>query len=143
LEKKKKILDIGSGAGFPGIVCAICSNSNFILVEANKKKCIFLSKVKKEIDIKNVSIHNDRVENLQIIDNIDFITARAVASLDKLFKYTFRFCKKGTQCIFLKGKKVFNEVEEARKKYEFEVKFVKSLTNEEGRILLIKNLKKR
>ena len=39
---KKKILDIGSGAGFPAIVCAICSNNNFVLVESNKKKCLFL-----------------------------------------------------------------------------------------------------
>ena len=52
---KKKILDIGSGAGFPAIVCAICSNNFFYLIESNKKKCFFLNEVKKTINIENIS----------------------------------------------------------------------------------------
>ena len=143
IGNKKKILDIGSGAGFPAVVCAICSNNNFYLVEANKKKCAFLNKVKNIIDIKNIFIHHSRIENLRIIKDFDYISARAVTSLDKLLKYSFKFYKNGTYCIFLKGKKVSKEIEIAKKKFVFHFKSVKSITNKDGKILLIKNLKKK
>ena len=140
---KKKILDIGSGAGFPAIVCAICSNNFFYLVESSKKKCVFLNEVKRVINIKNISIHNSRVENLKIINNFDYISARAVTSLDKLIKYSLRFYKKDMTCIFLKGKTVSKEIEAAKKKFIFHTKLIKSVTNHEGKILLIKNIKKK
>ena len=133
-----------SGAGFPAVVCAICSNNNFYLVEANKKKCAFLNKVKNIIDIKNIFIHHSRIENLRIIKDFDYISARAVTSLDKLLKYSLKFCKKkNTQCIFLKGKTVYKEVLIAEKKFIFNIKFIKSITNNKGKILLIKNIKKK
>ena len=143
IGNNKRILDIGSGAGFPAIVCAICSNNSFDLVEANKKKCKFLYEVKNIIGIKNISIHHSRIENLKIIKNFDYISARAVSSLDKLLKYSFKFYKKKMYCVFLKGKTVSKEIEIARKKFIFHIKFVKSVTNEGGKILLIKNLKKK
>ena len=143
IGNKKRILDIGSGAGFPAIVCAICSNNNFDLVEANKKKCRFLNEVKDIINIKNIFIHHSRIENLKIIKNFDYISARAVTSLDKLLKYAFKFYKKGMYCVFLKGKTASKEIEIAKKKFIFHIKFVKSVTNEGGKILLIKNLKKK
>ena len=143
IGNKKKILDIGSGAGFPGIVCAICSNNFFYLVESSKKKCVFLNEVRRTLNIKNISIHNSRVENLKIINNFDYISARAVTSLDKLIKYSLRFYKKDMTCIFLKGKTVSKEVEMAKKNYVFYIKLLKSITNRNGRILLIKNIKKK
>ena len=140
---KKKILDIGSGAGFPAIVCAICSNNFFYLVESSKKKCVFLNEVKRIINMKNISIHNSRVENLKIINNFDYISARAVTSLDNLIKYSLRFYKNDMTCVFLKGKTVFKEIEIVKKKYVFYFKLLKSKTNQDGRILLIKNIKKK
>ena len=143
IGNKKRILDIGSGAGFPAIVCAICSNNNFDLVEANKKKCRFLNEVKDIINIKNIFIHHSRIENLKIIKNFDYISARAVTSLDKLLKYAFKFYTKGMYCVFLKGKTVSKEIEVAKKKFVFQTKFIKSVTNHDGKILLIKNIKKK
>ena len=143
IGNKKRILDIGSGAGFPAIVCAICSNNNFDLVEINQKKCNFLNEVKDIIGIKNIFIHHSRIENLKIINNFDYISARAVTSLDKLLKYSFKFYKNGMYCIFLKGKTVFNEIETAKKKFIFHFKLVKSITNKDGKILLIKNINKK
>ena len=143
IGNKKRILDIGSGAGFPAIVCAICSNNNFDLVEANKKKCNFLNEVKDIIGIKNIFIHHSRIENLKIINNFDYISARAVTSLDKLLKYSFKFYKSGMYCIFLKGKTVSKEIEIAKKKFDFDFKSVNSITNKDGKILLIKNINKK
>ena len=143
IGNKKRILDIGSGAGFPAIVCAICSNNNFDLVEINQKKCNFLNEVKDIIGIKNIFIHHSRIENLKIINNFDYISARAVTSLDKLLKYSFKFYKNGMYCIFLKGKTVSKEIETAKKKFIFHFKLVKSITNKDGKILLIKKIKKK
>jgi 16S rRNA (guanine527-N7)-methyltransferase len=140
IGNKKRILDIGSGAGFPAIVCAICSNNNFDLVEINQKKCNFLNEVKDIIGIKNIFIHHSRIENLKIINNFDYISARAVTSLDKLLKYSFKFYKNGMYCIFLKGKTVSKEIEIAKKKFVFDFKSVNSITNKDGKILLIKNI---
>jgi len=143
IGNKKRILDIGSGAGFPAIVCAICSNNNFDLVEINQKKCNFLNEVKDIIGIKNIFIHHSRIENLKIINNFDYISARAVTSLDKLLKYSFKFYKNGMYCIFLKGKTVSKEIEIAKKKFDFDFKSVNSITNKDGKILLIKNINKK
>ncbi len=143
IGNKKKILDIGSGAGFPAIVCAICTQNNFHLIEANKKKCLFLNKVKKIINIKNISIKNSRIENFEINRNYDYIVARAVSSLDKLIKYTHKFYKKNMSCIFMKGKTAENEVKIAKKKFIFDVKYVNSITDSESKILVIKNIKKK
>ena len=143
IGNKKRILDIGSGAGFPAIVCAICSNNNFDLVEINQKKCNFLNEVKDIIGIKNIFIHHSRIENLKIINNFDYISARAVTSLDKLLKYSFKFYKNGMYCIFLKGKTVSKEIEIAKKKFVFDFKSVNSVTNKDGKILLIKNINKK
>ena len=143
IGNKKRILDMGSGAGFPAIVCAICSNNNFDLVEANKKKCRFLNEVKGIIGIKNIFIHHSRIENLKIIKNFDYISARAVTSLDKLLKYAFKFYTKGMYCVFLKGKTVSEEIKIAEKKFSFHIKLIKTRTNEDGRILVIKNIKKK
>ena len=143
IGNKKKILDIGSGAGFPAIVCAICTQNNFHLIEANKKKFLFLNKVKKIINIKNISIKNSRIENFEINRNYDYIVARAVSSLDKLIKYTHKFYKKNMSCIFMKGKTAENEVKIAKKKFIFDVKYVNSITDSESKILVIKNIKKK
>ena len=108
-----------------------------------QKKCNFLNEVKDIIGIKNIFIHHSRIENLKIINNFDYISARAVTSLDKLLKYSFKFYKNGMYCIFLKGKTVSKEIEIAKKKFDFDFKSVNSITNKDGKILLIKNINKK
>jgi len=143
IGNNKTIIDIGSGAGFPGIVCAICSNNHFTLVESNKKKITFLNEVKNKINLKNISIHHSRIENLKTNKNFDFISARAVSSLDNLMKLSKNFLKNNTKCIFLKGKTFNKEIQKAKKKYFFDIRCVRSITDINSRVLVINNIMKK
>lgn len=86
----QSICDLGSGAGFPGLVLAICfPNTKLTLIESNGKKCYFLNTVKEKLNLNNVNIINTRVEeyarkNREIFD---IVTARAVAPLKHLLEY--------------------------------------------------------
>ena len=86
----QSICDLGSGAGFPGLVLAICfPNTKMTLIESNGKKCYFLNTVKEKLNLNNVNIINTRVEeyarkNREIFD---VVTARAVAPLKHLLEY--------------------------------------------------------
>ena len=86
----QSICDLGSGAGFPGLVLAICfPNTKMTLIESNVKKCYFLNTVKEKLNLNNVNIINTRVEeyarkNREIFD---IVTARAVAPLKHLLEY--------------------------------------------------------
>lgn len=86
----QSICDLGSGAGFPGLVLAICfPNTKITLIESNGKKCHFLNLVKERINLDNVNVINTRVEEYAK-DNrelFDIVTARAVAPLKHLLEY--------------------------------------------------------
>ena len=73
----------------------------------------------------------------------DVITSRTMASLKDLINYTYRFCKKETLCIFPKGKKYQEEIDEAKQSWKFDCEIKDSEQSEEGKILLIKNIAKR
>lgn len=84
------ICDLGSGAGFPGLVLAICfPSANLTLIESNGKKCKFLNLVKEKLSLNNVTVINTRVEEYAITNReiFDIVTARAVAPLKHLLEY--------------------------------------------------------
>ncbi len=84
------ICDLGSGAGFPGLVLAICfPESTVTLIESNSKKCKFLKKVKETLSLQNVTIINARIEDYakENREVFDIVTARAVAPLKHLLEY--------------------------------------------------------
>ncbi len=86
----QKICDIGSGAGFPGLVLAICfPNAKLTLIESNGKKCKFLNIVKDKLSLSNVEIKNVRAEEYakDVREEYDLVTARAVAPLKHLLEY--------------------------------------------------------
>lgn len=121
----KEILDVGSGAGFPGIVWAIAMpNAKLTLIDATKKKCDFLNEVVTALNLKNVRILNLRVEDYKQKEKYDLVTARAVSSLPILLEITAPFCKVSGYVLALKGKNGRNELEEslnARKMLKLEV----------------------
>ena len=136
------ILDFGSGAGFPGLVLAIMGKKNIHLVESDYKKCIFLKEIAMLTEI-NVTIHNCRIENLNFF-NVDLVTCRALAPLDKLIDYVEDFVKKSRiesqkspKLLFLKGKNYKDEIIKVKKNTNYNFKEYTSITDKYGKILYI------
>jgi len=134
------IIDLGSGAGFPGVVLAILGY-NVICIESIHKKTLFLSELKSELDLPNLTIINDRIENFLSktpVNAGDFVfTARAFAPLIKILDYTHK-----TKCrlFLLKGREIQNEINNAKSKYKFDYELYPSTTGD-GHILYIKSMK--
>lgn len=134
------IIDLGSGAGFPGVVLAILG-WNVVCIESIRKKTMFLSTLKNELDLPNLTIINDRIENFLSKTPVkagNFVfTARAFAPLIKILDYTHK-----TKCrlFLLKGREIKNEIDIAKSKYKFDYELFPSTTGD-GYILCIKNIK--
>ena len=104
---KLKFVDIGTGAGFPGIPLSIVfDQSEFLLIESLNKKTEFLEKTKKLIDAKNISVINGRAEEIahndQYREKYDFVLSRAVASMNILSEIMTGFAKNGGFICFYK-----------------------------------------
>jgi len=138
-SKNSTILDMGTGPGLPGLVLAIIGYKNVNLVDSNQKKINFVKHISKKLDI-SVKIFLSRVEKLNN-SKFDFLISRALANLNKLFIYSQRVTDKNTVLIFLKGQKVKNEIQEAKKKWCFNSEIYPSQSDERGSVLIIKNLK--
>lgn len=142
-ENAKVLYDFGSGAGFPGMVLAIMAKEKtpylkVKLIESIGKKTLYLNEVK-QLTGTDVEIINDRIENIKA-EQADVITSRAMCSLKELFAYTIKFCGAQTRCIFPKGKKYKEEIEEAQKEWRFKYDVVPSEQSTEGVILVVSNL---
>lgn len=140
LPKNVNIVDLGSGAGFPGVVLAILG-WNVTCIESISKKAGFLSILKQELNLPNLTIINDRIENYfakkpAFSKNFVF-TARAFAPLIKIFDYTH---KQNSRLFLLKGREIEKEILIAKKKYKFDYELYPSKTGD-GFITIINNLK--
>ena len=105
---RRQILDIGSGAGFPGIVLAILGAGDVQLVEANQRKAVFLQSVIRELGL-SAYVSNQRIEKLPACQP-DVITARALAALPKLMSLIATQLHNDLTCLFLKGASVHEEL---------------------------------
>lgn len=110
----KTILDLGSGAGFPGIPLAIeFPSSKFILVEPLEKRANFLKMIKKELELENVEVLNIRMEDYDKNHKVDVIVSRAVSELPILLELSIPFIKVDGTLIAYKGKKGEEEIKES------------------------------
>lgn len=134
-KDSKTLVDLGSGAGFPGLVMAIMGVPDVHLIESTGKKTSFLRAVAEETGV-SVQIHNDRIEALKPI-KADVITARALAPLDKLLSYAQRFSGPHTQHIYLKGQHVADELTKAHKMWNMKVDQLPSSTDPRGSVLSV------
>ena len=133
-----RIADLGSGAGFPGVVLAIMG-WNVTCIESIGKKAAFLNELKKELDLPNLTIYHGRVEDFvralpKKNDDLVF-TARAFASLTKIMDYVAK-----TKCrlFLLKGREIESEIAAAKQKYKFDYELTPSKTGD-GFIISIQN----
>lgn len=117
LPRRGTVMDVGSGAGLPGIVLAIARpDLEFQLVEIMERRCEWLVEVTEALGLDNVHVIRERAENLRRSDRVDAVVARAVAPLDKLLRLTSKLIAPGGQLLALKGERAAIEVEKA--KYE-------------------------
>jgi 16S rRNA (guanine527-N7)-methyltransferase len=139
-------LDIGTGAGFPGLVLSILARneSEFVmnLVESNNKKCAFLRKVIRETGAM-ANVTANRIESVaKQFQSTDVVTARALSSLDKLLLLTQSWLNSGAVGLFLKGRDYSQELVNCRGSWEFDLLVHNSRIEENSVLLEIQNLKK-
>ncbi|HEC1773743.1 TPA: 16S rRNA (guanine(527)-N(7))-methyltransferase RsmG [Campylobacter lari] len=111
LTDKKKIVDIGSGAGFPAIFLAcILQESEFFLFEPSAKKASFLRVVKTELNLKNINIIKEKIQNYQSF-KADLITSRALMDIKPLVEISNGFYDENTLFLLYKGSEVYDELQ--------------------------------
>jgi len=131
------LMDIGTGAGLPGFIIAICEGKekDIYLVDSSKKKCSFLEHVAHKCNIR-VKIYADRVENMDIgTTKIDVITARAFSSIDNIIRLTNPYIHSKTKYLLQKGINAKTELTNSKISSQLNVKYVSSITNKDAYIL--------
>ena len=142
----KQWLDLGSGGGFPGVVLAIMlkqTSGSIRLVESNSKKSAFLRNALAQFRAPGQVI-NARIESCyERVQVPEIITARALASLDKLFELTEPWMTKGAKALFQKGRDYQREIEESLSNWKFDLVRHESAIEADSVILEISNLQRR
>lgn len=134
----KTLLDLGSGAGFPGLVLAMETGLDVTLVESDRKKCEFLKHVGRATKTP-VTVLCERIENVPPTP-YGIITSRALADLETLFGYAYPFCHEETVLLLHKGQGAQEEIQEARKSWNFDYDMIPSKISGGGFILVIRGL---
>lgn len=129
-------LDIGSGAGLPGLVVAIIDPARPVhLVESRALRCDFLRHVVQELGLANVTVHHSPLERVPSFE-ASVISARAFAPLGKLFALSERFAGQKTRWLLPKGRNAVNELESVSKAWQGLFHVEQSLTDGESHILI-------
>ncbi len=137
-NKNFKFADIGSGAGFPGMVLSILGLREIHLIEKAFRKADFLRKVK-SFSANRVFVHQAKLEEMAVVE-FDCIVSRALAPLPKLLEYMSKFLKKDGYGLFLKGKNLPQEIIDAKKIFQFEYELQPSITSSESNIIKVFNI---
>jgi 16S rRNA (guanine527-N7)-methyltransferase len=144
IDKKLDIIDIGSGAGFPGIIVKILMenenlNGNIILIEKSQKKSNFLKDLCIKLDL-TVKIENIRLEIYDFVENSTVVSRAFKSTLDTI-NILYRNMENIKELVLLKGKTYQQEIDDAKKKYTFELEKFRSITSDDSSIIKIKNIK--
>jgi len=144
IDDKSEIIDLGSGAGFPGVMLKILMDYNKIdgnitLIEKSSKKCVFLENLSNKLSL-TLKIVNLRVENFKF-NKISTVVSRAFKKTVDTINLIYKNNEKIRNIILIKGKTYQQELDDAKKKYTFDVKKFRSITSDESYIIKISNIK--
>ena len=135
--------DLGAGAGFPGVVLAIMlkgrEGAHVYLIDSLGKRCRFLQTVVDRLDLP-ATVINGRAEEQQI--NVEIVTARAVAAMEKLLGYAQPYFQRGAKGLFLKGEKAEAELKDAASVWHFDSNLSVSRSDPRGRIVSVGSLRR-
>jgi 16S rRNA (guanine527-N7)-methyltransferase len=133
------VVDLGSGAGLPGLILGILGAPGVHLVEADQRKAAFLREASRVTDTP-VTVHASRIESMEAFP-ADVVTARALAPLSDLLAWSGRFLSAGTVCLFLKGQGLYDELTAAQGKWIMRTQILASLADPTGHILRVEGLR--
>lgn len=141
----ERIVDLGSGAGFPGLVLSIVTGKPAILIESDQRKCAFLREIVRSVGAA-VEIVAKRIEEVNDV-SADTVTARALASLSDLAAWSApileRSASSETRAVFLKGQNIEVEIETLSKMWDFDILLNKSMTDPSGVVAVFKKLRRK
>ncbi len=141
LKDSVSIMDLGTGAGFPGMVLAMCGFKKVSLCDSNQKKCFFLEEVARQTKTQ-VSVKNIRIEN--VTEKFNILLSRACTHLDGLCGMMRIVSSDASSYgLFHKGRSWQEEVAAAQKRWKFSGGFTKSVTSKDGVILYLRQLERR
>lgn len=134
-SETSSLVDLGSGAGFPGLVLAILGVPGVELIESDSRKVAFLREAARITETR-IAIHAARIEAVSS-HPVDIVTARACAPLDHLLKFAQGFIGRRTRCLFLKGEQIEEELTAANAAWTMGVQRHRSRTDPRGVVLIL------
>ena len=121
IEKPKTLLDVGTGAGFPGLVLAIAlPQTDVVLAEPLKKRVSFLKYAAMDLGLENVTVEAKRVEKVEHVP-FELISSRAVTNTRLLLDLTKDISDSSTEYLFYKGSRVFDEIEDVQHQLRYDI----------------------
>lgn len=136
----KRTVDLGSGAGLPGIVLAALGAPDVHLIESDQRKAAFLREASRACGVA-VTVHAARIEAVPALA-ADVVTSRALAPLPQLLAYAERHVHPGTTCLFLKGRNASSELTEAARSWTMAASWVASLSDPDARVLILREIRR-
>ena len=134
-------VDIGSGAGLPGLVIALLTSGPVTLIEPRRLRAEFLARVIESLGLTNTTIHCSRAEKVE--GRFEMITARAVAPLEKFLELSTHLSTGNTCWVLPKGRNAQSELAEARRNWQCEAEIVPSRTDPDSGILVLRDVRRR
>lgn len=135
-----RVVDMGSGGGFPGLVIAMATDAHVTLIESDQRKAAFLREASRVAGVRTRVIAA-RIEAAEA-GPADIVTARALAPLPQLLQWGVRFLDKEGFCLFLKGKNADEELNAANADWRMAVTRIPSRTDADGIILRLSDIRR-
>ncbi len=121
MEKPKSLLDVGTGAGFPGLVLAIAlPDTEVVLAEPLKKRVSFLKYAVMDLGLSNVKVEGKRVEQV-VHEAFELVSSRAVTNTRLLLELTEHLSNERTAYLFYKGSRVFDEIDDVQHQLDYDI----------------------